>query len=48
MRSALMPIKGLFLLPASIQTKIIVKRIGRNKTTTIETVRKKPLIHGCD
>ena len=48
MGSALMPIEGLFLLPASIQAKILVNRIRRNETTTIETVRKKPLIHGCD
>ena len=44
----LMPVEGLFLLPASIQAKIIVKRIRRNETATIETVRKKPLRHGCD
>ena len=48
MGSALMPIEGLFLLPASIQAKIIVKRIRRNETATIETVRKKPFRHGRD
>ena len=48
MGSALLPIEGLFLRPASIQAKIIVKGIRRNETTIIETVRKKPLIHGCD
>ena len=49
MGSALMPIEGLFLLPASIQAKIIVKGIRRNETAAaIETVRKKPLRHGCD
>ena len=48
MRGALMPIEGLFLLPASIQAQIIVKGIRRNETATIETVRKKPLRHGCD
>ena len=47
-RSTLMPIEGLFLLLASIQAQIIVKGIRRNETATIETVRKKPLIHGCD
>ena len=46
--SALMPIEGLFLLLASIQAQIIVKGIRRNETATIETVRKKPLRHGCD
>ena len=46
--STLMPIEGLFLLLASIQAQIIVKGIRRNETETIETVRKKPLIHGCD
>ena len=39
MGSALMPIEGLFLLPASIQAKIIVKGIRRNETVTIKTVR---------
>ena len=48
MGSALMPIEGLFLLPASIQAQIIVKEIRRNETATMETVRKKPLRHGCD
>ena len=48
MGSAFMPIEGLFLLPASIQPQIIVKGIRRNETATIETVRKKPLRHGCD
>ena len=43
-----MPIEGLFLPLASIQVQIIVKGIRRNETETIETVRKKPLIHGCD
>ena len=33
MGSALMPIEGLFLLPASIQAQIIVKGILRNETT---------------
>ena len=47
MWSALMPIEGLFLLPASIQAQIIVNGIRRNETATIETVRKKPLRHGC-
>ena len=45
MGSALMPIEGLFLLPASIQAQIIVKGIRRNETATIKTVRKKPLRH---
>ena len=40
-----MPIDGLFLLLASIQGQIIVKGIRRNETATIETVRKKLLIH---
>ena len=48
MGSALMPIEGLFLLPASIQAQIIVKGIRRNETATIKTVRKKPLRHWCD
>ena len=43
MGSALMPIEGSFLPPASIQAQIIVKGIRRNKTATIKTVRKKPL-----
>ena len=34
MGSALMPIEGLFLLPASIQAQIIVKGIRRNETAT--------------
>ena len=46
--SAFMPIEGLFLLLASIQAQVIVKGIRRNETATIETVRKKPLRHGCD
>ena len=46
MGSALMPIEGLFLLPASIQAQIIVKEIRRNETATIRTVRRKPLRHG--
>ena len=41
MGSALVPIGGLFLLPASIQALIIVKGICRNETATIKTVRKK-------
>ena len=45
MGGALIPIEGLFLLRASIQAQIIVKRIRRNKTATIKTVRKKPLGH---
>ena len=48
MGSALVPIEGLFLPPDSIQAQIIVKGICRNETATIETVRKKPLRHGCD
>ena len=36
MGSALMPIEGLFLLPASIQAQIIVKGIGRNETATMD------------
>ena len=47
MESALMPIEDLFLLPASIEALIIVKGIRRNETAIIETVRKKPLRHGC-
>ena len=38
-----MPIEGLFLLLASIQALIIVKRLRRNETAKIKTVRKKPL-----
>ena len=48
MGSAFMPIEGLFLLLASIQAQVIVKGIRRNETATTETVRKKPLRHGCD
>ena len=48
MGSALMPIEGLFLLPASVQAQIIVKAIRINETATIETLRKNPLRHGCD
>ena len=40
MGSALMPIEGLFLLPAFIQAEIIVKEIRRNETVRIDTVRK--------
>ena len=46
--SALVPIDGLFLLPASVQAQIIVKAIRINETATIETLRKNPLRHGCD
>ena len=42
MGSALMPIEGLFLLPASTQAQIIVKGIRRNETATTKTVREKP------
>ena len=45
MGSALMPIEGLFLLPASIQAQKIVKGICRNETATTKTIRKKPLRH---
>ena len=45
MGSALMPIEGLFLLPASIQAKVIVKGIRRNETAIIKTVTNKPLRH---
>ena len=48
MGSALMPIEGSFLLPASIQAQVIVKGIRRNETATIKTVRKKPLRPWCD
>ena len=43
MGSALMPIEGLFLLPASIQAQIIVKEIRRNETATMKIVRKKTI-----
>ena len=42
MGSALMPIEGLFRLPASTQAQIIVKGIPRKETATIKTVRNKP------
>ena len=45
MGSALMPIEGFFLLPASIKAQITEKGIRRNETATIKTVRKKPLRH---
>ena len=45
MGSPLVPIEGLFLVPASIQAQIVVKGIRRNETATIKTVRKKPLGH---
>ena len=45
MGSALMPIEGFFLLPASIQAQLIVKGIRRNETATIKAVREKPLRH---
>ena len=48
MGSALMPIEGLFPLPASMQARVIVKGIRRDETATIKTVRKKPLRHRCD
>ena len=35
MGSALMPIEGLFLLPASIQAQVIMKETRRNETATI-------------
>ena len=40
MGSALMPIEGLFLLPASIQAQIIVKGIRRNEKATIKTKKE--------
>ena len=40
MGSAFMPIEGLFLLPAGIQTQIIVKGICRNETATIQTKKE--------
>ena len=43
MGSALMPIEGSFLQPASIQAQIIVKGISRNEPETIRTVRKKTI-----
>ena len=48
MGSALMPIEGLFLPPASIQARIIVKGIRTNETGAIKAVRKKPMKHCCD
>ena len=36
--SALMPVEGLFLPPASIQAQIVVKGISRNVTATIKTM----------
>ena len=42
MGSALIPIEGFFLLPASIQAQIIVKGMRRNETATTKTVREKP------
>ena len=39
---------GSAMMPASLPAQIIVKGIRRNATATIETVRKKPLRHGCD
>ena len=45
MGSALMPIEGLFLLPACIQAQVIVKGIRRNEKAIIKTVTKKPLRH---
>ena len=45
--SALVPIDGLFLLPASIQAQIIVKAIRINETATIETL-KTIETYGCD
>ena len=38
MGSALIPIEGLFLLPASLQAQIIVKGIRRNETAKIKTL----------
>ena len=38
MGSALMPIEGLFLLPASMQAQIILKEICRNETAIIKTL----------
>ena len=43
MASALMPIEGLFLLPASIQAQIIVKGIRRNETETIRLCKKETI-----
>ena len=40
MGSALMPIEGLFLLPASIQAQIIVKGIRRKEKATIKTKKE--------
>ena len=36
MGSALMPIEGLFLLPASLKAQIIVKGMTKNETATIK------------
>ena len=46
MGSALMPIEGLFLLPASIQAQIIVKGIRRNDSNNRDC--KKETIETCD
>ena len=43
MGSALMPIEGLFLLPASIQAQIIVKGIRRNAKATIRLCKKETI-----
>ena len=43
MGSALMPMEGLFLLPASLQAQIIVKGIRRNETATIKTRKKETI-----
>ena len=43
MGSALMPIEGLFLLPASIEAQIIVKGIRRNETATIRLCKKETI-----
>ena len=40
MGSLLMPIEGIFLLPASIQGHIIVKGIRRNETAIVRLCKK--------
>ena len=43
MGSALMPIEGLFLLPASIQAQVIVKGIRRNETASNRDCKKETI-----
>ena len=43
MGSLVMPIEGIFVLPASIQAHIIVKGIRRNEAATVRLCKKETI-----